>query len=412
MTEGQGAAAEWRTGWPLVIACTLGMTLLNVGFVTAGTFIAPLERQFGWSRAEISSASMVYVLAGMLLAPPVGMLLDRWGVRRVALPGAMLTGLAIALFSTLDGSIVYWLLCWLLLASATQFVMTTVWVAAVSHHFTLGRKLALSIVATGIGLSTLIAPNVANYLIEHHGWRLAYLMMGLGWGGFVALVGFFALHDHRSRQRRAKAVAAPAVELPGYTVREGLRSTAFAKILCAGFICSLINIALMFHMVPILSWSGLNRDMAVLVTSSLGITMLAGNIGFGLVGDRVPVRVILAIVVAAPAISCAILLQPASSVLQGAIAANVFGICTGAQMPAFAYLSTRYFGLRSLGTLRGFTSTSGAIATAIGPFVAGLIFDRTGGYMPFLLAGIPMLLLSGALLQSLGPYPRFEPATA
>jgi MFS family permease len=324
----------------------------------------------------------------------------------------VLTGLAIALFSTLNGSIVYWLACWLFLASATQLVMTTVWVPAVAHHFHAGRKLALSTTTMGIGLSTLIAPNLANFLIAHDGWRLAYLIMGLGWGGLVAVVGFFGLDDHRSRQRRAKTEAvAPPVELPGYTMREGVRSVAFRKILCAGFICSLINIALMFHMVPILSWNGLSRDMAVFITSTLGITMLVGNLGFGLIGERVPSRVTLAIVIALPAISCAILLHPTNSLWQGAIAANIFGLCAGAQLPAFAYLATRYYGLRSLGTLRGFTMTSGAIATAIGPVVAGLIFDRTGGYTPFLLAGIPMLLLSAALLQSLGPYPRFEPAT-
>lgn len=411
--EAASAAAEWRTGWPLVLACTLGMTLLNVGFGTLGTFVAPLEHEFHWNRAEIYSFSMVYAVAGILLAPLVGMLLDRWGIRRVALPGAVLTGLAIALFSTLNGSITYWLACWLFLASATQLVMTTVWVPAVAHHFHAGRKLALSTTTAGIGLSTLIAPNLANFLIEHYGWRLAYLVMGLGWGGLVALVGFLALHDHRSGQRRARAeTAAPPVELTGYTVREGVRSPAFRKLIGAGFICSLINIPVMSHMVPILHWSGLGQDMAVLIYSSLGVSMLIGNIGFGLVGERVPARLTLAIVIAVPAISFAMLLHPTHSVLLGAVAANLFGLCTGAQVPAFAYLATRYYGLRSLGTLRGISTTTGAIATAIGPFIAGVVFAQTGGYTPFLLAGIPMLLLSGALLQSLGPYPRFEPASA
>jgi MFS family permease len=152
--------------------------------------------------------------------------------------------------------------------------------------------------------------------------------------------------------------------------------------------------------------------MAVLIYSSLGASMLVGNIGFGLIGERVPARVTLAITVVLPALSFAMLLHPAHSVALGAIAANLFGICTGAQLPAFAYLATRYYGLRSLGTLRGFTMTTGAIATAIGPVVAGFVFDRTGGYTAFLLAGIPMLLLSGALLQSLGPYPRFAEARA
>lgn len=403
-------ASEWRSGWSLVLGAAIGVTLLNVGFMSAGTFIAPLEQAFGWSRAEISSGTIVVALTGIFVGPLVGMVVDKWGARRVVLPGAVLYGLILALFSTLDGSLVQYLALWLALAGASQLIMHTVWATAVSTHFSAGRRLAISFTMMGSGITTIIAPVLANFLIEQQGWRMAYLIMGLGWSGLVVLVGYFLFHDHHSRRRKDRIDdIAPPAELAGYTVSEGVRSTAFAKILLTVFICNLLNIALIFHMVPVLSWSGLSRSAAVLVASSLGFSMLAGNMLFGLIGERIPARLIAAVAVAAPAITCVMLLQPNGSVTQRAIAVCTFGLCAGLQMPAFTYLASRYFGLRSFATLRAFLLSGTTVAAAIAPVVAGLVFDGTGSYQLLLKAGIPLVLVSGLVVQSLGAYPCFEP---
>jgi MFS family permease len=234
------------------------------------------------------------------------MLLDKYGTRAVALPGALAVGLVIALFSTLNGSLIYWLALWVMLATAGQFIMHTIWAAALANHFTASRKLAFGILATGTGITTFLAPLLANVLIEHYGWRNAYLFLGLGWGGLVVLVSYFMLHDHRSRRGQAKAEAAaqPIGELTGLTVREGLRSGAFARISASVMICNLLNIGLVVHLIPILSGSGLARDTAVFISATFGLSMLAGNLGFGLIGDRIPAKLLGATVVASPAITC------------------------------------------------------------------------------------------------------------
>ena len=409
--EAESAANEWRSGWSLVLGAAIGVTLLNVGFMSAGTFVAPLEQAFGWSRAEISSGTIVVALTGVFFGPLVGMVVDRWGSRRIVLPGAVLYGLVLAAFSALDGSLIQYLALWLALAGASQLIMHTVWATAVSTHFSAGRRLAISFTMMGSGVTTIIAPVLANFLIEQHGWRMAYLIMGLGWSGLVVIVCYFLFHDHHSRRRKDRTdEVVPPAELTGYTVSEGLRSAAFLKILLTVFICNLLNIALVFHMVPVLSWSGLSRGTAVLVASSLGFSMLAGNMLFGVIGERIPARLFAAIAVAAPAITCVLLLQSAGSAMQRTIAVCIFGLCAGSQMPAFTYLASRYFGLRSFATLRAFLLSGTTVAAAIAPVVAGLIFDGTGSYALLLQAGIPLVLVSGLVIQSLGAYPDFEPA--
>ncbi len=140
--EGATASQEWRSGWPVVVACMCGMSMLGLAFLTASTFFGPLEQEFHWSRAQTSSAFLVYAGASVFLAPVVGTVLDKIGVRRLALPGCVLVGIAWALFATLNGSIVQWLFLWLLMAIASQAVAVTVWSAAIASQFTVSRGLA------------------------------------------------------------------------------------------------------------------------------------------------------------------------------------------------------------------------------------------------------------------------------
>jgi MFS family permease len=402
------AAGEWRAGWPVVVASALGMTMLGVGYVAAGTFIAPLEKTFGWGRAEISAGFIVFATVSALLQPPVGMLLDRWGARRLALPGAALTGLAFALFSTLTGSMLYWLALWLLLAIAFQAVQSPIWAVAISGHFTVSRGRAFAVTMLGSGVAAIGMPLLSNYLIEHDGWRMAYLAIGLGWGGLVWLVGYFMLHDRRDRPRAEARMTEPSAELTGYSVREGIRSDAFIKIFLTILISNLVYFAFSFHLLPILTWSGLPRDTAVWILSSLGLTMIGGTFIYGLIADRISPRTLTATLVALPAITCAMLLYPTTSAFQRFVAVSAFGISCGAQLPSFNNMSMRYFGMRSFGALSGISGIATQCATAIAPFIAGVLYDHTKSYAILLAAGIPALLLSGLILLALDRQPRFE----
>jgi MFS family permease len=411
--DGSAAAREWRAGWPVVVAAHLGMTLLGVFFFSAGTFFAPLEHEFHWTRSQTSSSFIIFAIIGALLSGPVGMILDRWGTRRMALCGAPLVGLTFALFSTLNGSMVQWWGLWLALAIFSQFIMVTVWSKAVANNFSKSRGLALALAMMGNSVTTIVSPPLANYLIEHHGWRTAYLVLGLGWGGLVTLTSFLMLHDGRNRPRAAAEVAPPPAEdLTGYTVREGLLSAAFVKIALSIVICNILNIGFIVHLVPILSWCGLSRDIAVWLASSLGISMMIGSFTFGLVGDRLPAKWATAFTVAGPAVSCALLFQPGISVWQGAAAVFFFGLVIGAQMPSYTYLSTRQFGMRSFGALQGFGNVATSLATALAPSIAAAVFDRTGGYAAYLIAGIPLCVGAAILLLTLNSEPKFEPAAA
>ena len=72
------AAAEWRGHWPLVVTSMLGWSLVGIGSVTTGAFIAPLQQAFGWTRAEATIGPLIYAIMSILLQPVVGRLIDRF----------------------------------------------------------------------------------------------------------------------------------------------------------------------------------------------------------------------------------------------------------------------------------------------------------------------------------------------
>jgi MFS family permease len=404
--------SEWRRGWPVVVAAHLGMTLLGIFFFTAGVFFHPLEQQFGWTREQVSISTTIVAISGMLLSAPVGMVLDKWGTRRMALFGVPLVGITFASLSTLNGSMVQFIGLWVALAILVQFTMVTLWTKAVANNFTKSRGLALALAMMGNSVTILVAPRLANYLIEQYNWRTAYLVLGLGWGGLVTLTTFFMLHDGRNRHAIGSEVDQPkAEELTGYTVREGLRSSAFIRLNSAAVICNILNIGFIVHLVEILVWDGLPRDTAVKVYSLLGIPMLIGTFSFGLVGQRFPAKWGTAFTVAGPAVSCVLLLQPGIPVSQAVVAVLFFGFVIGAQMPSFTYTSTLQLGMRSFGALQGFGNISVSLATALAPLLAARIYDSTHSYEPYLLAGIPLCVVAALLLLTLSSKPRFAPVT-
>jgi MFS family permease len=402
--------AEWRAGWPVVVACAFGITLIAIGYTALGTFIAPLEKEFHWTRTEVTAAFFVFAGIGVLTRPLAGAMLDRWGSRTLAVPGAILVGLSFASFSLLNGSLVQWYALWFVMAVVFSLVIPPVWGMAIAKNFSASRGLALSGMMLGSALGAIAAPLWSNHLIKDYGWRTAYQVMGLGWCSVVALVCFFLLRGRRDRSQ-GDAAPLPKIDTGGYGVRDGIRSASFIKIVASILISNMLNLSLSVHLLPILTWDGVERDTAVWIFSSLGGAMIAGTMLFGLIGDRASPRILTAILVSVPVITCVMLLYPTDSVIVRAIAIDAFGVSAGAQMASYTNLSTRYYGMRSFGTLSSLAGIATQIATAVAPVIAGVIFDVTGGYTVLLVAGVPILLVSSLILLSLGPIPDFKPAT-
>jgi MFS family permease len=405
------ALREWRAGWPVVLAGFFGFVLLSLGNMSVGAFMGPVTMDLHWTRGDFSIGLSVYAFVGIVMGPVVGALVDKWGVRLVAVIGSVLVGITFALFATATGAIVPWVVLWLLYATANQFIMTTVWTAAIARAFTASRGLAMSVIMIGSAFAVAVAPLVADLLIREQGWRAAFVIMGLGTGAAVAVICWLALDGGRPTVDAAPpahgaAAAGTADDGPAeMSTGEALRSFAFIKLCIAMFIANFVPLALTIHMIPLLEAGGLARESAVLVGGSYGVPMFIGQIIGGVAIDRFSGRLVAMVGFSVMIASFALLMLPPVPLAVPILGVVLFGLAIGGLSPLFPYLTSRYFGLKSFGRLFGVLASMSALAFASGPWTAGHVFDLTGSYYWFLGGSIPAIALTILLIVSLGRYP-------
>jgi MFS family permease len=403
------AAAEWRAHWPLVMASMLGFTMIGVANFSLGPFMAPLEKAFGWSRSEITSGLTIYAGTCVICQPIVGRMIDRLGPRRIALTGLVLSGCALSLFATANGSLTGWLLRWLVYSLAAQLILTPVWSSAVASEFEAGRGIALAITLSGSAVSGMVVPIVSTLVIDAYGWRAAYPILGGGVAAVLVLVTWFLFYSRRDRLRRSQDTASLTVET-GLSTGEAVQSPTFWKMAGAIFASFSLAMAFSIHMLPILTSTGQSRGTAALIAGSYGLFAVVGKISYGLLVNRFAGQLVAAAMMVLPVASCTLLLMPNPSVVMCFIAISLVGVSSGAQLQLLVYLTTRHFGMRAFGTIFGFISSALTIASGVGPVLAGRIYDMTGDYHLLLVAGIPLSIVAGLVMLWVGDYPEVREA--
>lgn len=405
------AAQEWRAHWGLVLAALFGMSFAAVPSATLGLFMEPLNAEFGWTRTQISLGITIFAATSLVLTPLAGLVVDRFGSRRVAIPGMALSGIAFAGFGLLAGSIVQWLATWLALALASRFITTLVWTSAVSSVFQSSRGMAIAVLLSGLSLATAVVPILAHSLIEALGWRGAYIAVGLGWTGvaLVFILIFFVPAVKAVPSATGAAEARPVPTVGGLTVKEAIRNFALQRIGFATFLQTTMGAAIAVHLVPLLSQSGLTRGDAAGMASILGVAAVVGKLVSGWLLDRMNSGLLPVFTFALPAVAHLLLLQDGGywSIV---LAMATLGYASGASLQLTTYLVTRYAGLRSFGVIFGLVSSLMALSAGIGPLLGGAIFDATGSYVILLTIGIVAASIAGLSLLKLGAYPRFDAA--
>lgn len=402
---------EWRQYGVNIVPATLGMTLVAVHPYALGVMISPLEEAFGWSRAEISAGPLVTSIVTLLLAVYGGKLVDRLGPRVVALFGVPFYAVALAMISFAGPSLVSWLALYALLAIALLSVYPSVWTAAIAQRFEANRGIAMAIVLSGTGIASAVVPYLAATLIEAHGWRGAYLGMGLL--SFVAVFPLVALmfaRDslHRDRMERSISAQSPSNKLSSDT-RRALLSPKFLYLAIAGVIYSLGATGLGINAVPILMEEGFSLLAAAEVAGFIGLGTITGRIIGGLLLDHIDGRFV-AIGCALGAMSAAvILLTTDQSALAASIACLLLGFTAGAEYDACAYLTSRHFSQRHFAALFGLLGGLFGFTAGVAPFIANALYGVFGNYDGILMAVVPLFCVASALFLLLGKYPESVP---
>ncbi|WP_439134079.1 MFS transporter [Pseudomaricurvus sp.] len=414
MVTSKSAMTEWRSYWFLPLVAALGYATSVLHVYSLGPFIEPLQQEFGWSRAQISSGLTIASIVSALFCIPIGILVDRVGPRRIGLMGILLMCASVALLSTATGTKTNWLLLWVGTAIGTLWVQATVWTSAVTSRFESSRGLALAITLSGAAISATLFPLIATWLIGEYGWRVAFRGLSGLWCLFVFPFLFLCFHSaHEEGKKQTTAASqAPKKVLKGLTLSEGLRSPALYKLLMASGLFSFTAIGIVVHFVPILTDRGAEPLAAAGIASLVGIFSIIGRLGTGFLLDRFRAHLIGATAFLIPLLGCSLLLLDGSNPVYQAVAAAIFGLTLGSEVDVIAYLAAKYFGLKNFGALYGSLVMALSLGTAFGPLVAGAVFDHYNSYALFLQLTMFLMGLSAIALFSLGSTPSADGSEA
>jgi MFS transporter, OFA family, oxalate/formate antiporter len=390
-------------GW-LVVAGAFAVTF--VGFGSAYTFSAFVESLQGDFAASRGSVSLVFSLAGFLyfgLGIVSGPLADRWGSRPLAIAGMLLTGAGLALASAARSLAEVYVAYGLGVGLGVGCSYVPV-LGAVQRWFVKRRGFASGLAVSGIGVGTLVMPPLASFFIEALGWRNAYLVLG----ALAAIIGtgMALLIENDPRDRGFAPDGDPlqpeaqAMQPPGASVGEAIRSRRFAGLYAACLICSLGVFVPFVHLVPYALDHGVAQSSAVLLLGTIGVGSTVGRFFLGGLTDRMDRRFALVIMFGGMALALAVWLFATNAWSLAAFAFS-YGVSYGGWVAILPALVMDYFGGRNVSGIIGVLYTSVAFGTLIGPSAAGFGFDLTHSYTLPILASVCASVVAAGIMAGM-----------
>lgn len=394
-------------GW-VVVAGAFAVSFVGFGSAyTFSAFVESLQQDFAASRGSVS---LVFSLAGFLyfgLGIMSGPLADRWGSRRLAVAGMVLTGMGLvaasAARSLTEVYVAYGLGVGLGVGCSYVPVL-----GAVQRWFIRRRGFASGLAVSGIGVGTLVMPPLASLFIEDMGWRNAYLALGCLATVVGVSMALFIENDPRDRglvpDGDTLQSGAHLARPQGFSLRDAIRSRRFIGLYVACLIGSFGLFVPFVHLVPYAMDHGVPQSSAVLLLGVIGIGSTAGRFLLGGLADRMGRQLGVLVMFAGMALALGVW---AFSTVFWALAAFAFafGVFYGGFVALLPALVTDYFGGRNAGGIIGALYTSVAFGTLIGPSAAGFAFDLSHSYTLPILASVGTNIIAAGIVACLSKAP-------
>ena len=399
-------------GWVIVGTGIVTTTLVYGTRSAFGAFFPPILNEFGWSRGSTALMLSINLLIYGFTGPFAGSLGDRWRPKRVMLIGVTLLVLAVAGCSLASKLWHFYMLYGVLVPVGTSLAGWPLLAPILARWFTHKRGLALGLGQSGSGLAYVAYGVFANFLIEQFGWRNAYLIFA----GILAVVMLplltFVLYA-RPEDKDLKAYGSDNIFTPSlnhqgaaeWTMKRALGTYQLWLMALSQFLFwGIAGYLILAHQVKFCEDVGYTSTYAASIFSLTGVFMALG-LAFGFISDRLGREVSMTIAVAFVIIAVIALLgvkdtsRPWLLIVYGACS----GFGTGLYLPTFnAGLADMYHG-KHFGGIVGITLAGFGLGGVIGPWLGGVIYDRTGSYTSAFSLCIISLALSGVVFWLAAP---------
>ncbi len=373
-------------GWWIVLASFI------TAFYVAGTifygftaFIEPLANEFGWSYTQISLAASLRGLEMGLLAPFVGILVDRFGSRKLLLSGSLVLGFGIILLGFTQ-SLAMFYGAFILIAFGAGGCTSVVTMTAVANWFDKNVGKAMGVTVSGFGASGMIIPLIV-WMIAVFGWRMTLIVLGIGmW--FIGVPAAFVMRNSPEnadnislieKSDKRNDLSQKRSDDKRFRFTEILNKKSFLFVNLAEVIRLMALMAVVTHIMPYLSTMNISRMNSGLMAAGIPLLSIAGRFGFGWLGDIFEKKYVMAISFSLMALGMLALCH-----IQWAGIIYIFLFFFSNGYGGIATLRgawlREYYGKENFGKYLGIMMGFGACGGIIGPTTAGWVFDMTGSY--------------------------------
>ena len=346
---------------------------------TAGisVFIDSLIADLSVSRAEISTVYSASSLLAAFAIPWIGRRIDRHGSRRVTLIVGALFGAAILAMSQV-GALIGLALGFFALRLLGQGALSLVSKVVVALRFraTLGRAVAVSGALTAVGLSLL--PIILSTAIEGLGWRETWFVSGIAVWVVVIPLTLWAIPPEADGAMASRPHSSD-VPVDDWTRAHAVRTGMFWAITLTVAANSLVFTGLAFHQISILGEAGLSPTRAAANFLPQTVASVVALSLTGVLAHRLPGRAMIAGSMALLVLAT-LTLQFLEDDWITVVYALLLGSAAGTSFASEGVLYARYFGVKSIASIRGLAFTVSVAAAAVGPILVGVSYQATGGY--------------------------------
>lgn len=386
-------------GWLIIVVFIL--TLIGVWGGAAGSlsaFIPPLVKQFGWSRARVSSLASIGAIGFALGSPVTGWVIARIGARIPVVIGAAITGLGLLASSRVNSftplAVLY------LVAGVGVGMATTVPASVVAANwFTRNRGLAMGFAMTGASAGGMITVQVVTRVTGAAGWRAAYIALGLPIFIIVIPLVILVVRLHPPEWEQAARPGADAPQFSGHlyglTLRESLRTRSFWLLnlmTLTWYFASTGSITQLFAYMADIGYS--HTAAATVVSIAFGATAVGKSV-FGLLADWIGSRAAEVVGAMGLAIGCGLLVY-AHSMVALVLFLVIFGLAWGSILVLMPLVTIDSLGLKHYGSVGGTVQALTVLGGTAGPFITGYLVDVTN--YPFVFHVCMASALASALL--------------
>ncbi len=401
-----------------IVAASVAIILYTGGIVHFGftAVFEPIANEFGWSYAKVSLASSLRGFEMGLLAPLVGILVDRFGPRRLIFVGSIFIAGGFVLLSQIT-TIGGFYGSFILIAIGMSTCSGTVFLTAVTNWFHKKAVMAIGIVSSGFGLAGLMVP-VVTLLVDSYGWRTSMVIFGLGMLCIVLPLSFVVRHKPEQYgylpdgadavpvnvgESGTKISRATKSEI-SVSAREALKGRVFWQIAVASACHSFIIGSVVTHMMPYLSSVGIARSISSVIAFMLPLVSISGRLGSGWLIQRIGSRFVFTssfLLMILGCLSFAYVSDERWWLLIPFIAALSLG--WGLSVTTRTALLREHFGRAKFGTIIGATFGIMMIGNVSGSPIAGWVYDSLGSYKVAWLSYALVALLGAILVFAVPP---------